>query len=488
MKIDSAIDLNRVAATDDALALVPARLARRWQVLPLMMRGERLVAISADPDDLTMQMKLENHLGCEVELRSATAPELVPQVIDRYYSAAFESASESHALAALERSLNRALLLRCSDVHLDPEADRGVVRMRVDGMMRETSEFTMAFMTDLISAVKVAARLDISEKRIPQDGQMNMECFGETISLRVALVPTLHGEKATLRILASAAVAAELSRIEMLGMNEPHRTLMSNTLDQAHGMILLSGPTGSGKTTTLYAALRHLREPRTRHIISIENPVEIPLNGITQISVDEERTSFSKALRSVLRHDPDVIMIGEIRDAESADIAMKSALTGHLVLATIHANTSIAVMTRLINLGVAPEMVASALRLVIAQRLVRRPCRYCVAQVEAGDSLRDEFGWADRSAFSVLQAQGCPLCAQSGYAGRLGLYEMVPMTGALREMIHDGVSEVQMANAVFGSGKQATLRVDGADKVRLGLTTPEEVRRVTIQEAAHGLI
>jgi type IV pilus assembly protein PilB len=475
------IDLNRVAATDEALALVPARLARRLQVLPLMITGGRLLAVPADLDDLAVQMKLESYLSLEVDLLPATAPELVPQAIERYYSTS-DLTAEHSALVALERSVNRALLLRCSDIHLDPEAERGVIRMRVDGMMRETSEYTPEFMADLISAVKVAAKLDISEKRIPQDGQMNMDCFDETISMRVALVPTLHGEKATLRILATAAVTAELSKIERLGMSDAHRGLFCKALDQAHGMILLSGPTGSGKTTTLYAALRHLRTPRTRHIISIENPVEIPLNGITQISVDEERTSFSQALRSVLRHDPDVIMIGEIRDAESADIAMKSAMTGHLVLATVHANTSLAVITRLINLGVAPEMVASTLQLVIAQRLVRRPCRYCAAQAAATDPLRQEFGWVDVEELSIPQVQGCPLCAQSGYAGRLGLYEMVPMTRSLREMIHRGESEEQMSRAVFGAGKQPTLRADGADKVRRGFTTPDEIRRVTIQE------
>lgn len=482
MKTQARIDLTRVAATDEALATVPARLARRCGILPLMVKEERLIAVQFDPDDLAAQLELENQIGLEVEIAPCSDPAFVKQAIERYYADEAASGQEPGALAALNRSVNRALLLRCSDIHLDPEAERGVVRMRIDGMMRETSEYTPDFMADLISAVKVAAKLDISEKRIPQDGQMSVECFGEMISMRVAVVPTLNGEKATLRILATANLAAELSQLDTLGMSAEHNDCFLSSLDRSHGMILLSGPTGSGKTTTLYAALRHLRQPGTRHIISIENPVEIPLAGITQISVDEERTSFQTALRSVLRHDPDVIMIGEIRDAESADIAMKSAMTGHLVLATVHANTSVAVISRLLDLGISASMVAATLQLVLAQRLVRRPCRYCANPTPVTDSLIREFGWPSNSAFNVAQAQGCPLCAQSGYAGRLGLYEMVAVNRTLREMIHANASEEQLDRYVFEQWQQPSLRADGAAKIRLGLTTPAEVRRVTFQE------
>ena len=480
MNRSGTVNLSRVAATDEALGLVPAKLARRLGVLPLVVENERLIAVLADSENLTAQMQLETRLGMDVEFFPATEPGSVAAAIERYYGDQ-EHAGSEYALAALERAVNRALLLRCSDIHFDPEAHRGVVRMRVDGMMRTVSEFTPAFMADLISAVKVAAKLDISEKRIPQDGQMSLESFGETVSLRVALVPTLYGEKATLRILAAAHLTEGIESLESLGFVPEHYQMLQSALDRAHGMILLSGPTGSGKTTTLYAALRYLRQPGTRHIISIENPIEIPLNGITQIPIDEERTSFAKALRSVLRHDPDVVMVGEIRDAESADIAMKSAMTGHLVLATIHANTALAAVPRLLNLGVRPSMISSTVSLLIAQRLVRRPCTRCSEEVPMSGMLQQEFGWTEDG--SVPKACGCSFCAQSGYAGRLGLYEMVSMDSNLRNLIHTGASEDQMAQYAFGEKGLPTLHCDGAGKIVQGLTTPEEVRRITFQEA-----
>ena len=333
-------------------------------------------------------------------------------------------------------------------------------------------------LVDLISAIKVAARLDIAEKRVPQDGQLGMESLGESVSMRVATVPTAYGEKATLRILASAALAEDLERLDSLGMRGNHYETFLSALDHAYGVILLSGPTGSGKTTTLYAALRHLREPGTKHILSIEDPVEIPIRGINQIPVNSDRVSFATALRSALRHDPDVIMIGEIRDPETADIAVKSALTGHLVLSTLHANTSVSVIARLANLGVPADLVASTLRLVVAQRLVRRPCMHCVEQASVTEQLAAEFGWTDQG-LTVPKPVGCPLCAQTGYAGRLGLYELVPVDRAVRGMILEHAAEDTMAKHLFGEKGYLTLLGDGREKILSGKTTPDEVRRVT---------
>jgi type II secretory ATPase GspE/PulE/Tfp pilus assembly ATPase PilB-like protein len=351
--------------------------------------------------------------------------------------------------------------------------------MRVDGMMRDAGEFTPAFMTDLVSAIKVAARLDISERRAPQDGQIVMDSLGDKIAMRVAVIPTTHGEKVTLRILATAAVAAELDQLEALGMSSQHYGMMRSALEQSHGVILLSGPTGSGKTTTLYAALRRLREPGTNHILTIENPVEIPLKGVNQIQIDGERVTFAKALRSVLRHDPDIIMVGEIRDPETADIAVKSALTGHLVLATLHANTSVSVITRLLNLGVPRELAASTLRLVVAQRLVRRTCPHCSDHMTASESECAEFGWHAAAPPSIAHPRGCAFCGHLGYAGRLGLYEMTPVDRQMRDLIFSGATEDQMADFAFKQRKLPTLAQDGAAKVAAGMTTPEEVRRVT---------
>ena len=284
------IDLAKVVVAEAALARVPGRLARRYGILPVALDGDTLTAVQVHPDDPLGAMELESRLGLRIETLAAARPDAVARAIERYYAGAAGDEAPS-ALAALERLVNRAIQIHCSDIHLDPEENRGVARMRVDGMMRPVGEFTPAFMTDLVSAVKVAAKMDISERRAPQDGQIVMDSLGESIAMRVAVIPTTHGEKVTLRILATAAVSAELDRLDALGMSPRHLAMMRSALDQAHGVVLLSGPTGSGKTTTLYAALRHLKEPGTRHILTIENPVEIPLPGVNQIQIDGERVT-----------------------------------------------------------------------------------------------------------------------------------------------------------------------------------------------------
>lgn len=475
------IDLSKVVISDKALSSVPARLARRFGILPVALDGDTLTIVQTHPDDPLGPMQLEGKLGLRVITAPATRPASVGRAIERYYRG-LTADSEATGLEVLEHLVNRAIQIHCSDIHLDPEGESGLVRMRVDGMMRVISEYSSDFMANLVSVVKVAAKLDIAESRAPQDGQMILESLGESVVMRVAVIPTVHGEKVTLRILATAAVSEELDRLDSLGMSDLHYQTFLSALSQSHGIILLSGPTGSGKTTTLYAALRYLRESGTRHILSIENPVEVPLRGVNQIQIDGERVSFAKGLRSVLRHDPDVIMIGEIRDAETADIAVKSALTGHIVLATLHANSSVAVITRLLNLGVSAEMAASTLRLVVAQRLVRRPCPHCVKKETVTDSLRVQFGWSKNNPPYVPAAAGCSLCGQLGYAGRTGLFEIVSLNRKLRDLITSGASEDRLADIAFKGEDKATLIADGAAKIVSGLTTPEEVRRVTFLE------
>ncbi|MDR2392250.1 MAG: GspE/PulE family protein [Planctomycetota bacterium] len=467
-----AIDLDRVIASREALEKVPAKLAHRLGVLPVALENDTLIVVQCDEDNAAGIMQLEGQIGLEIRVAPARRPEGVEKAIRRYYP---ESAGTGTPLALLEELINRAIQIHCSDIHLDTESGRALVRMRVDGLMRIDRELTPEAMADLVSAVKVSSRLDISEKRIPQDGQLTIESLGEEISMRVATIPTLHGEKLTLRILATAATAAELSGIDNLGMRGQHRDMFLSALRQAHGVILLSGPTGSGKTTTLYAALRHLRAPGTSHIVSIEDPVEIPLDGVNQVHVDSERVSFNKALRSVMRHDPDIIMIGEIRDGESADIAVKSALTGHLVLSTLHANDSLSVVTRLANLGVARELIVSTLRLVIAQRLVRRPCPHCRRLLPCDGPSADAFRLEPGTA--VVEPVGCQLCG-GGYSGRLGLYEMVPIRKRERELIMAGAGTDAMADHAFGGLGLPTLFQDGRAKAIEHLTTLAEVRRV----------
>ncbi|MDR1491411.1 MAG: GspE/PulE family protein [Planctomycetaceae bacterium] len=474
------IDLNKVVASRDALKSVPAVLARRLKILPLYIADEMLYVVMEDEQDDVALSQLESTLPMAVKALPALAPENVVPAIKRYYpdtAATFET-----PLTIFEEILRRALLYRCSDIHFDPEKENAKIRLRIDGVMRVDHTLPLSTCAEVVSAVKVAAGLDIAEHRIPQDGQMSINPYqrqqeSEEISMRVAVIPTLHGEKLTIRILATEAISAELADLNKIGMSDGHHRLFMQALRHSYGIILLSGPTGSGKTTTLYAALRHLKAPGTQHILSIEDPVEIPLDGVNQIRIDSERVSFSKALRSSLRHDPDIIMLGEIRDSETADIAVKSSLTGHLVLSTLHANDAAGVTTRLLNLGIAAELMASALRIVVAQRLVRRPCLHCVQWGKASDKDKELFSFPSDARVPI--PTGCPLCGGMGYAGRLGLYEMFPVDKRIREMIHSHAAESEIRSHAFEKLGLKTLQQDGADKILCGLTTPEEVKRVT---------
>ncbi|MDR1924338.1 MAG: type II/IV secretion system protein [Planctomycetaceae bacterium] len=475
---DVVIDLSRVVADREALRRLSSAVARRLGVLPIMLSDEFLYVVMSDDEDYLSLSQVETLVGMPVKVLRAKSPADVQVYIKKYYP---ESTGDlaGTPLGLLEEIVLRAMLSRSSDIHFDLEQDTGYIRLRVDGLMRVDQTLSLDNMSELVSAVKVSSGLNIAEHRIPQDGQLTLMVAGDEISMRVATIPTLYGEKMTLRILATENTLAELAELDMLGMSDAHLRLLLSTLDNAHGVILLSGPTGSGKTTTLYAALRHLKRAGTLHILSIEDPVEIPLNGINQVRIDSDRVDFNRALRSTLRHDPDVIMIGEIRDAETADIAIKSSLTGHLVLSTLHANDSVGVVTRLLNLGVAPELVNSALRLVIAQRLVRTPCKHCVKFDSPSDSDREFFGWVDDVNIRVPRAVGCQLCNNTGYAGRLGLYEMVKVDRNIRELVRHNANEDAISNYIFNERTIPTLKLDGIEKIKKGLTTPEEVRRVT---------
>ncbi len=466
------VNVARILIPAEVIARVPAALARRHGILPIAVRdGSLYLVVAADSDIDAVLMQIEARHGLRVRVVPTVNPSQVHQAIQLYYP--INDLADDTPLGVFAHLLGRALQAHSSDLHIDPQEERGLVRLRLDGLLRVDQELSRAQTSEIVSAIKVAAGLDISEHRVPQDGQMSMDNQGKTISLRVATVPTIRGEKVTVRILASAQSQDDLSDIGQLGMAPAHFELYSAALQNPYGMILFSGPTGSGKTTTLYAGLRKIKESGQLHILTIEDPVEIPLDGVTQVRVDSERVSFNRALRSALRHDPDVIMIGEIRDAETADIAVKAALTGHLVLSTVHTNDAVGVVTRLLNLGVPRDLLASTLRLAVAQRLVRRPCPHCQQQVPASGRLP---GLPEETL--VAKAVGCPLCAGSGYAGRIGLYEMLSVKHALREAIIRGADEAQLQELGFASSNLPTLIQDGVTKIASGMTTSAEVERV----------
>ncbi len=473
----TALDLTRITIDRSALDLLPGAVAKRLGVLPLFVRDHALhVAIGGETWPGSLH-QVESLVGMHVEIETRFENGEVERALKRHYPDV--SAAGDSARATLLRLLHRALLLRASDIHIDPTDVGGAVRLRVDGHLQQEQELSLEAVGELTSAIKVMAGLDIAEKRTPLDGQLAVDLEGEDVNVRVATLPTIHGERITLRILSRDAVE-HLEALSALGMSERHHASFRTALERPSGMVFISGPTGSGKTTTLYAALRHLRAAGNRHLLSIEDPVEMPLSGVTQVRVDaeEDRLGFAKALRSALRHDPDVIMLGEIRDHETADIAVKSALTGHLVLATVHANSAAGVITRLLDLRVSPFLLASTMRLSVAQRLVRSPCPHCLAWREANEIERTLFGWSMPQ--RVSESVGCAFCDHVRYAGRIAIYEMIPSDDEVRQSILAGADESAIARHAFDENNPS-LRGDGGAKVLAGSTTVEEVERATLE-------
>lgn len=474
------MDIRRIDVPRDVLDIVPATMARRAGILPVALENNTLWVVLRDDFDPAAISRVEARSGLTVRQASVSDDGAVETAIRRYYPET-DGENTDGAIGQLQEIISHALQNRASDIHFDPRRDDYCVRLRTDGLLRMDQTVERDVAEELISAVKVRAGLDIAEQRIPQDGQMKMEVAAEELNMRVATLPAVRGEKLTLRLLGSGTQEEELAQIDRLGMSDAHLKMYRKALDNPQGVILLTGPTGSGKTTTLYASLRHLREDGTCHILSIEDPVEIPISGINQVQVDPdgERITFGSALRSALRHDPDVLMVGEIRDEESSDIAIKSALTGHLVLSTVHANSSANAATRLMDMGVSPFLLGSAVLLIVAQRLVRRPCPQCVTYRKMTDQERVIMGVDEDQMQEIAEPRGCSYCRNTGYAGRIGLYEIFPIDAAVRTMLMDGANEEELAQEVFQRRQLPTLREDGMRKVLDKKTTLEEVNRVT---------
>lgn len=359
--------------------------------------------------------------------------------------------------------LAQAVRERASDVHIEPYEQASVVRLRRDGVLRDIAHPHRALHAAMASRIKIMASLDIAEKRLPQDGRISLRLAGRQIDVRVSTLPTTHGERLVLRLLDKEAGQLGL---DALGMDAAMKTTFVDLLGQPHGILLVTGPTGSGKSTTLYAALRQLDAGRL-NIITVEDPVEFDLPGVGQIQVNPKiDLDFARALRAILRQDPDVIMIGEIRDLETARIAVQASLTGHLVLATLHTNDAAAAVTRLVDMGVEPFLLASTLRAVLAQRLVRKLCSHCRLPDTCADS--PVVRW---------RPAGCAACGNTGYAGRIGIYELIKVDAALERLIHDGRQEAELRQVARAAGARS-LGDDGLRHVTKGTTSLEELQRV----------
>lgn len=391
-----------------------------------------------------------------------------------------DDADDAPVIRLINGILQEAIRSRASDIHVEPYEERLSVRFRIDGSLSEKLSLPARLAAVLVSRVKVMARLDIANKRIPQDGRFSFNLGERQIDVRVSTLPARHGERLVMRILEKDSQGIALSE---LGMDAAMLTDFQSMLARPNGIILVTGPTGSGKTTTLYGALSQLNDG-TRNVLTVEDPVEYALDGIGQTQVnDKVGMSFAAGLRAILRQDPDVVMVGEIRDPETAEIAVQAALTGHLVLSTVHTNSAIAAIARLRDMGVEPFLLSSTVTALVAQRLVRRLCENCKTPYKPTVSECAELGVAHGSTFH--KSVGCMQCQNIGYQGRLGLYEMVINDDTLRQMIHDGASETDMAAYAFQS--RHTLLQSGADAVLAGCTSSEEVLRVCSAQTAENI-
>lgn len=468
-----ALDLQLVKI-DPAWALrIPAGLALRRQVLPLCeVQGEVHVAC-ADPQDEPALRAVGRHI--DRPLRPVAAePESLRRMLKKLFGEAPAAAEADDPVALCEELLYAAWLRQASDIHLDPDRDGVRVRLRVDGQLEDYRRLPVAIHAELLSRIKVLGGMDIAEKRAAQDGRFTHPFGSDTpVDIRVATLPTKYGERATLRLL---GMQMETLVLERIGLSDRDLAICEHHIRRPQGMILATGPTGCGKTTTLYAALRRVIAHRPVNAITVQDPVEYDIPGAAQVEVDSaQKVTFGSALRSILRHDPDVLMIGEIRDHETADIAIKSALTGHLVLATLHTNSAASAITRLTDMGVERYLTSATLRLVLSQRLVRKLCNHCrVEQRLTADQAR-ALGRPQAEDSPVFEPRGCVYCAGRGYVGRLGLFELLSLDDDdWARAVARGADEPALME-MMRARKVPTMVDDAVEKLAAGVTSLHDV-------------
>lgn len=436
-----------------------------------------LESVSADEFDARLTRHYEGETGGAVDIMDDFGDELdLEQLADALPEPEdlLESTDDAPVIRLINAMLSEAVRKQASDVHIEPFEKRLLVRYRVDGVMQKLLEPPRAIAPLIISRIKVMARLDIAERRLPQDGRISLRVAGRPVDIRVSTLPSGHGERVVLRLLDKQAGRLDL---EGLGMPEQAFTSLKKQLSLSHGIILVTGPTGSGKTTTLYAALSRLNTSK-HSILTVEDPIEYYLDGIGQTQVNNKvDMDFARGLRAILRQDPDIVMVGEIRDVETAEIAVQASLTGHLVLSTLHTNTAVGAVNRLRDMGIEPFLLSSSLVGLVAQRLVRLLCPSCKRPHTPTESELKTLHTTADQAHGVCTAHGCDRCNHTGYAGRTGIYEVVEVDEAMRSMIHHGHSEQDMEK--HARTRSAGINEDGARLVLAGRTSLEEVLRVT---------
>lgn len=481
---------------------IPAKFAYQYKLIPVKMIEERLLVAMANPHNLQALDDLRLLLGLELEILPAEETE-VTKAIRQFYGIGAETmekmveeakpylevkeeetkdieklAGEASIIQFVNQIILEAYQDRATDIHLEPFEDELKVRYRIDGILHEASTppAIKHFQAAIISRIKIMADLNIAEKRLPQDGRIRLKIGNNDIDIRVSIVPTLFGESVDLRLLPSSHLMLGL---EELGLSQKDLTTLSSFISYPYGIILETGPTGCGKTTTLYACLSKINSP-DKKIITIEDPIEYQLKGVNQIQVKPKiDLTFANGLRAILRQDPDVIMVGEIRDLETARITIRASLTGHLVLSTLHTNDAPGAITRLIDMGIEPYLVASSVKAIIAQRLVRLICNNCRKEEKVREDLLEAVGFPVRwRKDKFWRGGGCEDCKHTGYKGRTGIYELLVVTEEIKNLILEKTATNQIKQKAV-SGGMNTLRDDGWDKVYQGVTTIEEVLRVT---------
>jgi type IV pilus assembly protein PilB len=488
------------------LKLIPADVAIKFKVVPIYRHGRTLALAMADPTDMYAINDLKFISGLEIKPMVATESSLAA-AIETYYNAqddleemvkdlgeedielledqddddeGLEEAEQAPVIKFVNSLLADAVRKLASDIHIEPWEKHFRVRFRIDGTLHELIRQPAKMRNAIVSRIKIMAELDIAEKRLPQDGRIKVRVDNKTVDIRVSTLPTVYGEKVVMRILDKGNLSLDLDRF---GFEPTALQALIRAVEAPYGMVLVTGPTGSGKTTTLYSALSRINRVGV-NIMTAEDPVEYNMEGINQVQVHEEiGLSFAKSLRAFLRQDPNVIMVGEIRDSETGSIAVKAALTGHLVLSTIHTNDAPSTIDRLVDMGVEPFLVAASLNLVLAQRLVRKVCPKCKNQVDAHPELVRELGLQPAGAQDLryYKGRGCSHCNNTGYSGRQGIFEVMPVTPAIRKMILDRASTEILKRQAMAEG-MLSLRQDAILKLKAGMTTAEEVLRETARD------
>ncbi len=509
------INLRHFEIDPNVAKIIPVDLARKYNVIPVNKTGATLTLAMTDPtnifamDEITfmtgyrvepvvaseeaIRERIDRNFGSsrELELKKVmedlttvdeAALELMDEEDEVDVAKLAEESQEAPVVRLVNIMLTDAIKRGASDIHVEPYEKSYRVRYRIDGLLREVMSPPQRLKDAITSRIKVLAKLDIAEKRLPQDGRIKLKAKIEgrmrELDFRVSVLPTLHGEKVVMRLLDKEQLRLDMTK---LGFEKSSLKKFEDNILKPYGMVLVTGPTGSGKTNTLYSALQRVNVPET-NIMTAEDPVEFQLSGVNQVQMkDSIGLNFAAALRSFLRQDPNIILVGEIRDFETAEIAIKAALTGHLVLSTLHTNDAPSTISRLMNMGIEPFLVATSVNVIAAQRLIRRVCQSCKEEIDTPIQALLSVGFSESEAhgLKLVKGRGCEKCGNSGYKGRLGLFEVMDITEDMRELILSGATAVELRRKAIEEG-MITLRQSGLQKIREGLTTIDEVVRETV--------